>query len=237
VSSLDPRHTFLELVEPRELPADLVENIERYRFRGMASKVNFALDGTPVFPALKGRTDQYNGFINIAPSIEYVERGFDQAKYGWYSDKPFIDACLQSFLDPDMAPAGKHVMSCFVMYTPYELKGSTWDVERDNLGDTVQRTLESYFPGFGDLVLQREVVTPADIERVTGLSEGNIYAGEFLAPQMYFFRPAPGYAQYRTPIEGYYQCGSGTHPGGCVIGAPGRFASQQVVADLKAKQG
>jgi len=237
VSSLDPRHTFLELVEPRELPADLVENIERYRFRGMASKVNFALDGTPVFPALKGRTDQYNGFINIAPSIEYVERGFDQAKYGWYSDKPFIDACLQSFLDPDMAPAGKHVMSCFVMYTPYELKGSTWDLERDNLGDTVQRTLESYFPGFGDLVLQREVVTPADIERVTGLSEGNIYAGEFLAPQMYFFRPAPGYAQYRTPIEGYYQCGSGTHPGGCVIGAPGRFASQQVVADLKAKQG
>jgi isopentenyl phosphate kinase len=101
---------------------------------GMASKVNFALDGTPVFPALKGRTDQYNGFINIAPSIEYVERGFDQAKYGWYSDKPFIDACLQSFLDPDMAPAGKHVMSCFVMYTPYELKGSTWDLERDNLG-------------------------------------------------------------------------------------------------------
>ena len=235
VSSLDPRHTFLELVDTRELPSDLVENVQRYRFRGMASKVNFALDGPPRYPALGDRTDQYQGFINIAPSIEYVERGFDQAKYGWYSDRPFIDACLQSFLDPDMAPAGKHVMSCFVMYTPYDLKGSDWDTERDNLGDTVQRTLESFFPGFNDLVLHREIVTPLDIERVTGLSEGNIYAGEFLAPQMYFFRPAPGWSQYRTPISGYYQCGSGTHPGGCITGGPGRFASQQVISDLRSK--
>ena len=132
-----------------------------------------------------------------------------------------------------MAPAGKHVMSCFVKYTPYELTGSDWDTARQTLGDTVQRHLDSYFPGFSDLVLHREVVTPLDIERVTGLSEGNIYAGEFLAPQMYFFRPAPGWSQYRTPIEGYYQCGSGTHPGGCVIGAPGRLASQQVLKDVR----
>ena len=233
VSSLDPRRTFLQLVDPRELPTDLVENIERLRFQGTASKVNFALDAAPHFPALPGRTDQYQGFVNIGPSIEYLERAFDPAKYGWYSEKPYIDACIQSFIDPDMAPAGKHVMSCFVMYTPYELKGSDWDTERQNLGDTVQRHLDSYFPGFSDLVLHREVVTPLDIERVTGLSEGNIYAGEFLAPQMYFFRPAPGWSQYRTPIEGYYQCGSGTHPGGCVIGAPGRLASQQVLKDVR----
>jgi phytoene dehydrogenase-like protein len=115
-----------------------------------------------------------------------------------------------------MAPPGKHVMSCFVQYAPYELKGSDWDTERERFGDTVQAVLESHFPGFGDLVLHREVVTPLDIERVVGLTEGNIFAGEFLAPQMYFFRPAPGWSQYRTPIDGYYQCGSGTHPGGCV---------------------
>lgn len=235
ISSLDPRRTFLELVDTRELPSDLVETIERYRFQGTASKVNFALDGPPLYPALGDRTDQYRGFINIGPSIEYLERAFDQGKYGWYSDRPYLDCCIQSFLDPDMAPPGKHVMSCFTMYTPYDLKGSTWDAERENLGDTVQRTLESFFPGFSDLVVHREVVTPLDIEQVTGLSEGNIYAGEYLAPQTYFFRPAPGYSDYRTPIEGYYQGGSGTHPGGCVSGAPGRFASQQVLKDIAAK--
>jgi phytoene dehydrogenase-like protein len=233
VSSLDPRRTFMELVDPRELPTDLVENIQRFRFQGTASKVNFALDGPPRYPGFGERTDQFQGFVNFASSIEYLERAFDAAKYGWYSEKPYIDACIQSFIDPDMAPAGKHVMSCFVMYTPYELKGSDWDTERANLGDVVQNHINSYFPGFNDLVLHREVVTPLDIERMTGLSEGNIYGGEFLAPQMYFFRPAPGWSQYRTPIDGYYQCGSGTHPGGCVIGAPGRFASQQVLADLR----
>ncbi len=232
VSALDPRRTFTELVDPRELPSAFVETINRYRFRGVSSKVNFALDGLPEYPGLPGRTDIFNGFINIAPSMEYLEKAFDAAKYGRISEHPYLDCCIQSFIDPDMAPPGKHVMSCFVQYTPYELRDSDWDTERENLGDIVQRTLESFFPGFGDLVLQREVVTPLDIERRTGLSEGNIYAGDYLAPQMYFFRPAPGYSQYRTPLEGYYQCGSGTHPGGCVMGAPGRFASQQVIKDL-----
>src|SRR3954464_2504104 len=111
-------------------------------------------------------------------------------------------------------------MSCFVKYAPYELHGSDWETQREPFGDTAQAVLESHFPGFGDLVLHREVVTPVDIEATTGLTEGNIFAGEFLAPQMYFFRPAPGWSRYRTPIEGYYQCGSGTHPGGCVIGSP-----------------
>ena len=231
VSALDPRRTFLELVEPRELPGDLVENIERFRFQGTSAKVNFALDGLPVYPALADTTEHYGGFINIGPTIEYVERAFDDAKYGWYSQKPFIDAAIQSVVDPDMAPPGKHVMSCFVQYAPYHLKGGDWDTERDKFGDTVQAVLESHFPGFGKLVLHREVVTPLDIERVTGLSEGNIFAGEFLAPQMYFFRPAPGWSQYRTPIEGYYQCGSGTHPGGCVMGSPGKLASQRILKD------
>jgi phytoene dehydrogenase-like protein len=232
VSALDPRRTFLELVEPRSLPADLVENVERFRFQGTSAKVNFALDGLPTYPALADRTDHYGGFVNIGPTIEYVERAFDDAKYGRYSRRPFIDAAIQSVVDPDMAPPGKHVMSCFVQYAPYHLAESDWETERQPFGDTVQAVLESHFPGFGDLVLHREVVTPLDIERVTGLSEGNIFAGEFLAPQMYFFRPAPGWSQYRTPIDGYYQCGSGTHPGGCVMGSPGKLASQRILTDL-----
>jgi phytoene dehydrogenase-like protein len=235
VSSLDPRQTFMRLVDPRELPADLVENIRRFKFQGTSAKVNFALDGLPRFPGLPDDGGHFRGFTNIGPSIDYLERAFDEAKYGWYSSQPYIDSSIQSAIDPDMAPPGKHVMSCFVQYAPYHLRESDWDGERDRFGDTVQATLESFFPGFGDLVLHREVVTPLDIERVVGLSEGNIFAGEFLAPQMFFFRPAPGWNQYRTPIEGYYQCGSGTHPGGCVMGAPGRLASQQILGDLAAR--
>ena len=231
VSALDPRRTFLELVEPRELPDDLVEDIRHFRFQGVSSKVNFALDGLPQHAALPGREDVYRGFLNIGPSMDYLERAFDEAKYGRFSSRPYIDGAIQSTIDPDMAPPGKHVMSCFVQYTPYKLRESDWDNEKQRLGDTVQATLESFFPGFGELVLQREVVTPLDIERTTGLSEGNIFAGEFLAPQMYFFRPAPGWSQYRTPIEGYYQCGSGTHPGGCVMGAPGKLAAERILKD------
>ncbi len=236
VSALDPRRTFLELVDPFELPSDLVESIQRYRFQGTSSKVNFALDGLPQYPSLPGHADIFRGFINVGPSMDYIERAFDEGKYGWYSSRPYIDGAIQSTIDPDMAPPGKHVMSSFIHYTPYQLRESDWDTEKENLGDTVQRTLESFFPGFSDLVLQREVVTPLHIERTVGLSEGNIFAGELLAPQMFMFRPAPGWSQYRTPIDGYYQCGSGTHPGGCVTGGPGRLAAGQILKD-RAKRG
>src|SRR5690554_2221715 len=232
VSALDPRRTFMQLVDPRELPADLVEDIRRYKFQGVSSKVNFALDANPSFPGLEG-ADHLRGFLNVGPSLDYLEQAFDDAKYGRFSSRPYIDGCIQSNIDPDMAPPGKAVMSCFVQYTPYELREGDWDTARDALGDTVQARLNEIFPGFNDLVLHREVVTPLDIERTVGLSEGNIFAGEFLAPQMFFFRPAPGWNQYRTPIEGYYQCGSGTHPGGCVMGSPGRFASWQILGDLE----
>ena len=232
VSALDPRRTFLELVDPRELPTDLVDAIERFRFQGTSAKVNFALDGLPQStrrsPAARttsagSPTSGRRWSTSSAPST--------RAKYGWYSSRPYLDCAIQSTIDPDMAPPGKHVMSCFVQYAPYKLRESDWDTERQNLGDTVQRTLESFFPGFGDLVLHREVRTPLDIERIVGLSEGNIFAGEFLAPQMYFFRPAPGWSDYRTPIDGYYQCGSGTHPGGCVMGAPGKLAAMRILKD------
>ena len=218
----------------RDLPPRVIHNAVRL-LTGTSAKVNFALDGLPTFPVLADRGQEpYRGFINFGPTMDYLERAFDDAKYGWFSTRPYVDSCIQTTIDPDMAPPGKHVMSNFVQYAPYELKDSDWDTERENLGDTVQAVIERFFPGFGDLVLHREIVTPLDIERTVGLSEGNIYAGEFLAPQMYFFRPAPGWNQYRTPIAGYYQCGSGTHPGGCVMGGPGRLAVSQIIGDLKA---
>jgi phytoene dehydrogenase-like protein len=233
VSALDPRQTFTRLVDPEDLPADLVAHIRDYKFQGTAAKVNFALSGVPAFPGLEGREDIFMGFTNIGPSIDYLEEAFADCLAGRYSRRPFLDCCVQSTLDPDMSPAGKHVMSCFVMYAPYHLAESDWDTERENLGDTVQETIEEFFPGFGDLVLHREVVTPLDIERVVGLSEGNIFAGELFESQLFLNRPAPGWNQYRTPIEGYYQCGSGTHPGGCVTGGPGRLAARQILGDRR----
>lgn len=231
VSALDPRQTFLRLVDPDDLPGDLVRHIEGFKFQGTAAKVNFALSGLPQFPGLEGRADIYRGFTNLGPSIDYLEEAFADCVAGRFSRRPFIDCCIQSTMDPDMSPPGKHIMSCFVMYAPYHLAEGDWDSERENLGDTVQETIEEFFPGFADLVLHREIVTPLDIERMIGLSEGNIFAGELLESQLFFNRPAPGWNQYRTPIAGYYQCGSGTHPGGCVSGGPGRLAARQILRD------
>ncbi len=231
VSALDPRQTFLRLVNPADLPDDLVEAIGRYKFQGTAAKVNFALSDVPQFPGLPGRRDIYAGFTNVGPSIDYLEEAFADCLAGRFSRRPFLDCCVQSTIDPDMSPPGQHIMSCFVMYAPYALADDHWDAQRENLGDTVQETLEEFFPGFSDQVLHREVVTPLDIERIVGLSEGNIFAGELLLEQMFFNRPAAGWNQYRTPIAGYYQCGSGTHPGGAITGGPGKLAARQILGD------
>ena len=232
VSALDPRNTFLKLVDPAELPTDLVSHIEAYKFQGSASKVNFVLNDVPPYPGFEGNTEIFRGFTNVGPTLDYLQEAFEDAAAGRISRRPFIDACVQSTVDPDMTPPGKHIMSCFVMYTPYHLAESDWDTERETLGDIVQETLNEFFPGFHDIVEHREVVTPLDIERIVGISEGNIFHGELFADQMFMNRPAPGWNQYRTPIAGYYQCGSGTHPGGCVIGAPGKLAAQQILGDL-----
>ncbi len=232
VSALDPRATFTKLVDEADMPNDLIAAIRNYKFQGSASKVNFALSAAPSFPGLEGRTDIFQGFTNVGPSLEYLDAAWADCEAGRFSRRPFIDCCLQSTVDPHMSPPGKHVLSCFTMYTPYELAESDWDSERDNLGDTVEETLEEFFPGFKKLVLHREVVTPLDIERLVGLSEGNIFAGELFGPQLFMNRPAPGWNQYRTPIEGYYQCGSGTHPGGCVTGGPGKLAARKIFSDL-----
>ena len=225
VSGADPRRTFLGLVGEKHLPADLVHSIRRFKFRGASAKVNLALGALPNFTCLPGRGDHLRGAISISPSVEYLEQAYDDAKYGEISRRPYMDIVIPSMLDPAMAPPGKHVMSVFVQYAPYHLNGGWTDERREALGDTVVETLSEYAPNLKSAILHRQVVTPADIERLVGLSEGNIFQGELSLQQMFFLRPAPAWAKYRTPIAGLYQCGSGTHPGGGVMGASGRNAA------------
>jgi phytoene dehydrogenase-like protein len=229
VSALDPRRTFMQLVEPDELPADLVEGVRRYKFRGSSAKVNLALAGLPDFACLPGRGPHLRGAISISPSVEYLERAYDDAKYGEFSRAPYMDIVIPSMIDPNMAPPGKHVMSIFVQYAPYHVNGGWTDARREALGDTVVKTLARYAPNLESLILHRQVLTPADIERIVGLSEGNIFQGELALQQLFFLRPVPAWAKYATPIRGYWQCGSGTHPGGGVMGASGRLAAHAIL--------
>ena len=231
VSGLDPRRTFLDLVEPGELPSELVEAVRRFKFRGSSGKVNLALGALPDFTCLRGAGAHLRGAISISPSVDYLERAYDDAKYGEFSRRPYLDVILPSMIDPGMAPAGKHVMSIFVQYAPYHLNGGWTDAKREAFGDAVIDTLAEYAPNLKSAILHRQVLTPADIERITGLSEGNIFQGELTLHQLFFLRPAPAWSRYRTPIRGYYQCGAGTHPGGGIMGASGRLAAGVVLRD------
>ena len=231
VSGLDPRRTFLEMVPPDELPSDLVETVRRYKFRGSSGKVNLALSGLPDFTCVPGVGRHLRGAMSISPSLEYLERAYDDAKYGNFSRNPYMDIVIPSMIDPGMAPPGKHVMSIFVQYAPYELNGGWTDSAREAFGDAVVKTLARYAPNLQSLIIGRQVLTPADIERITGLSEGNIFAGELALQQMFFLRPAQRWAKYQTPIYGYWQCGSGTHPGGGIMGASGRLAALQILGE------
>ncbi len=229
VSGADPRRTFLSLVGERHLPGDLVESIRRYRFRGSSAKVNLALAEAPDFTCMPGAGPHLRGAISISPSVDYIERAYDDAKYGEISRKPYMDIVIPSMIDPAMAPPGKHVMSIFVQYAPYHVNGGWTDARREALGDAVVNTLSQYAPNLKGAILHRQVVTPADIERIVGLTEGNIFQGELSLQQMFFLRPVPSWAKYRTPVSGLWQCGAGTHPGGGVMGASGRNAALQIL--------
>jgi phytoene dehydrogenase-like protein len=229
VSGADPRRTFLSLVGENHLPSELVESIRRFRFRGSSAKVNLALGELPSFTCLPGPGAHLRGAVSISPSVEYLERAYDDAKYGEISRRPYMDIVIPSMIDPAMAPPGKHVMSIFVQYAPYHLNGGWTDAKREALGDAVVDTLSQYAPNLKRAILHRQVITPADIERIVGLSEGNIFQGELSLQQMFFLRPAPAWSKYRTPVAGLYQCGSGTHPGGGVMGASGRNAALAIL--------
>jgi phytoene dehydrogenase-like protein len=231
VSSLDPAQTFMKFVDPGLLPEEMVSSIGKYVYRGSSGKVNFALDAAPELACLPGKGAHLRGAISISPSVDYIERAYDDAKYGSFSQRPYIDVIVPSMIDPDMAPPGKHVMSCFVQYAPYHLKEGNWDEKREAFGDAVVETLCEYIPNLKDIIIHRQVLTPLDIERTTGLSEGNIFQGELSLSQLFFLRPAPGLAKYRTPLRNYYQCGSAAHPGGGITGAPGRLAALTILKD------
>jgi phytoene dehydrogenase-like protein len=232
-SSVDPHLTFEKFLEPSELPGDFLEGVRRYKFRGSSGKVNLALDALPNFRCLPGPGAHLRGAISISPSMEYMERAYDDAKYGHYSRKPYIDMVIPSLTDPSVAPPGKHVLSCFVQYAPYKLAEGNWDAQKEAFGDNVINTIAEYAPNIKDIIVGRQVLTPLDLEREFGLTQGNIFQGELSLEQLFFLRPVAGWAYYRTPIRNLYMCGSATHPGGGIMGANGRIASQVILKEWR----
>lgn len=233
LSSVDPRRTFLKLVGEDHLPSEFVDDIRRYKFRGSSGKVNLALDALPDFTSLPGVGPHLRGAISISPSVEYMERAYDEAKYGRFSRRPYIDIVIPSVTDPSIAPPGKHVMSCFVQYAPYELQEGNWDDHREAFGDAVIDTIAQHAPNLKSRILHRQILTPLDLEREFGLTEGNIFHGELTLEQLFFLRPAAGWAGYATPVRKLYLCGSGAHPGGGIMGAPGRNAALRVLRESR----
>jgi phytoene dehydrogenase-like protein len=230
LSSADARVTLIDLLEPGTLDSEFEAEVRRYKFRGSSGKVNLALDGLPDFTCLPGPGEHLRGAISFSPSVDYMERAYDDAKYGRPSERPYIDMIIPTLVDPAMAPPGKHVMSCFVQYAPYHLAEGDWDdAARDRFGDTVVATIAERAPNIRDLIIDRQVLTPLDIERRIGLTEGNIFQGELSLEQLFFNRPVPGWARYRTPVDDLWMCGSATHPGGGLMGAPGRIAALELL--------
>ncbi len=233
VSGLDPKMTFLKLVDSSHLPSDLVETIQNFKIRGSSGKVNLALSGLPDFSCLPGPGLHLRGSVSVGPTVDYIEEAYDDAKYGRFSKKPWLGVVLPTVFDPSMAPPGQHVMSIFVQYAPYNLAGGWNDTQREAFGDAVIDALAEYAPNIKDIILHRQVLTPWDMEQSIGLTEGNIFHGELALHQLFFLRPTVEWARYRTPIDNYYQCGSGTHPGGGITGAPGRLAALEILKDGK----
>jgi phytoene dehydrogenase-like protein len=235
VSAVDVRRTFLQFLDEGAIPTDLADEVRRFKFRGSSGKVNLALDGLPSFSALPGPGEHLRGAMSMSPSIDYMEQAYDDAKYGRFSRKPYIDMIIPTLVDPQMAPPGKHVMSCFVQYAPYHLAEGTWDEQREAFGDAVIDAIATVAPNIRDIIVGRQVVTPLDMEREYGLTEGNIFHGELSLEQLFFSRPVPGWARYRTPIRDYWMAGSSTHPGGGIMAANGRLAALEILRARKQK--
>jgi phytoene dehydrogenase-like protein len=237
-SSLDPKRTLLGMIDLEALEPEFVRRIQNIRIVGTLAKINFAVDALPRFAALRSRdaADQaaaLSGRIRLARDIDAIERAFDAAKYGGFSREPWIELTIPSISDASLAPNGRHVVSAYVQYAPYRLRGTTWDAERDNLADAATRTIESYAPGFTGSIVARETITPLDLERTYGLTGGHIFHGELALDQLFVTRPVLGWAQYATPIGNLYLCGSGAHPGTGLNGRTGALAAKKIAADLR----
>ena len=230
-SNADARVTFTRLLDPRLLPGEFVEAVNRIGYESASLKINVALAELPDFRALPGREPgpQHRGTIHVCPDQDYIERAYDDAKYGRPSARPVLECTIPSVVDPSVAPPGRHLMSMFVQYAPYALREGTWDEHRDAFADRCFALLDEYAPNFSRSVLARQVLTPLDLERVFGLTGGNIFQGAMTPNQLFSFRPVPGWAQYRTPIRGLYLCGAAAHPGGGVMGAPGLNAAREIL--------
>ncbi|MCS7024512.1 MAG: NAD(P)/FAD-dependent oxidoreductase [Bryobacteraceae bacterium] len=230
-SNLDPKRTFLELIEPEHLPEEFLARIRQFRMEGTSCKINLALGGLPDFVALPGTpAPHHRATMHICPDLDYVERAWDDAKYGRPSQRPLLEMTVPTMYDPSLAPAGKHIMGIFLQYAPYTLRGGDrWDQLREPFADRVIDLIAEYAPNIKQIIEHRQVLTPEDLEKQFGLSGGNIFHGEMSLDQMFFLRPAPGWANYRTPIAGLYLCGSGAHPGGGVMGAAGHNAAREIL--------
>ncbi|MFN2532679.1 MAG: phytoene desaturase family protein [Pyrinomonadaceae bacterium] len=231
VSNADPRTTFLKLVDPMDLEPTFLSKVRNYRSVGTMLKINLALDRLPKFSGVAA--EQLSGRIHVGPEIDYLERAFDQAKYGQFSTAPYLDITIPTLTDPSLAPSGKHVMSVCAQFAPYKLKQGDWKSRSDEFADGLLNLLEQYAPGIKQIVIARQVLTPGDLEETYGLDGGHIHHGEQSLDQFFTFRPFIGWARYRTPLKGLYLCGAGTHPGGGVTGLPGMNAAREILKDFK----
>ena len=234
VSNADPKRTLLGFVEPQHLAPSFLQRLQHYRMHGTVAKVNLALNGLPSFNGVDGNAASLlGGRIQVSPDVDYIERAFDASKYGEFSPHPYLEATIATLHDPSLAPAGKHVMSIYMQYAPYQLRDADWDSQRDALGDVVVNTLSDYAPDLPDKIEAREVITPKDLEQTYGLTGGHIFHGELALDQLFTMRPLLDWAQYRTPIQGLYLCGSGTHPGNGLTGGSGANAAHEIIRDLR----
>ncbi|HXV37078.1 MAG TPA: NAD(P)/FAD-dependent oxidoreductase [Myxococcota bacterium] len=234
VSNADPKRTFLGLLDASELPEEFRRAIEGIKMAGPCAKVNMVLGEEPRVDGMPSDADpRRRALFTLVPSLEFAERCYDRAKLGEFPEELWVDCVVASNVDETLAPPGKHVMTCFVQYVPYRLKDGSWDANRELLGDRVVKMIARHAPNVPRAIEARQVLTPLDLERTYGLTEGNIFHGDLVLDQLFFMRPVPGWAQYRTPIAGLYLCGAGAHPGGGVTGAPGYNASHQILRDLK----
>jgi len=234
LSNADPKRTFLKMVAASQLPNEFLHAIRGIKMEGPCAKVNLVLDAEPRFTGTSpDATALERTFYTLVPSLAFAERCYDIAKFGEIPEELWVDCVVSSNADPSLAPAGKHILTCFVQYVPYHLRQGNWDENRELLGDRVIRKIAEYAPNVPHTIIARQVLTPLDLERTYGLTEGNIFHGDLRLEQLFFMRPVSGWSQYRTPIDGLYLCGAGAHPGGGVTGAPGHNAAHQVLRDWK----